>query len=291
MQKYALLRAQVKDQLAPLGVRLMVPPAASDEELLLVHEPVYLESLKNGTLCRKIERQIGFPYSPAMVERSRRSVGATVAACRAALDEGVGASLAGGTHHAFAGRGEGFCVFNDSAVAIRVLQGEGRIKRALILDTDVHQGNGTAAIFQSDPTVFTFSIHGAKNYPFRKEISDLDIALEDGAGDEEFLGALHRGLLHLQQVEADLVVFQSGADPYEHDKLGRLGVTMQGLAERDRMVLGWCAQRGLPVGVTMGGGYCPRVEEIVAIHFQTVQQALALYQDRRKTHSDLSPSL
>jgi len=209
-----------------------------------------------------------------MLERSRRSVGATLAACRAALEEGVGANLAGGTHHAFRDRGEGFCVFNDAAVALRALQKEGTIQRALIIDTDVHQGNGTAAVLQGDSSIFTFSMHGAKNFPFRKETSDLDVALDDGTEDEQFLEALGDALLRLAGVEADLVIFQSGADPFKEDKLGRLSVSKEGLKERDKMVLQWCRERGLPVAVTMGGGYAPRVSDIVEIHQETIRQAL-----------------
>lgn len=274
MKKYEILRRAVAEELVPLGARLALPPAASDRQLLLVHDPAYHRSLVDGTLDPKIERAIGFPFSPAMLERSRRSVGATLAACQAALQEGVAASLAGGTHHAFRDRGEGFCVFNDSAVALRSLQKEGLIKRALIIDTDVHQGNGTAAIFQDDPSVFTFSIHGAKNFPFRKECSDLDVALPDGTGDEDYLQALEQALDALAEVPADLVIFQSGADPYIEDKLGRLALSKKGLQSRDRMVLSWCRHRELPTAVTMGGGYAPTIEDIVDIHLETVRQAL-----------------
>ena len=273
MKKYELLRRAVTEELVPLGARLALPPAADDRQLLLVHDPAYLRSLVEGTLDPRIERQIGFPFSPAVLERSRRSVGATLAACRAALREGVAASLAGGTHHAFRDRGEGFCVFNDSAVALRNLQEEGHIERALVIDTDVHQGNGTAAIFREDPSVFTFSIHGAKNFPFRKERSDLDVALPDGTGDEDYLLALEQALKDLAEVPADLVIFQSGADPYLEDKLGRLSLSKAGLQSRDSMVLSWCRKRGLPCTVTMGGGYAPSIDDIVSIHLETVRQA------------------
>jgi acetoin utilization deacetylase AcuC-like enzyme len=210
-----------------------------------------------------------------MVERSRRSVGGTIAACRAALEEGLAANLAGGTHHAYADHGEGYCVFNDAAVALLVMQSEGRIRRAVILDCDVHQGNGSAAIFAEDPSVFTFSIHGAKNFPFHKEQSDLDIALPDGSGDEVFLEALRGGLEQaLERSEADLAIYIAGADPFLGDRLGRLGMTMEGLARRDRMVLSDCRLAGLPVVIVMGGGYSKRVEDTVAIHFQTIQIAV-----------------
>lgn len=274
MKKYELLRLAVSEcpELSP-HTTLRLPPAATDEQLLLVHAPEYVEALKTGQLDRRIERGIGFPYSPALLERSRRSVGATLAAGRSALRDGVAVNLAGGTHHAFRHRGEGFCVMNDSAVAIRALQREGLIERALIIDTDVHQGNGTASIFSEDSTVFTFSIHGAKNFPFRKERSDLDVALPDGAGDDEYLKALAEALERLNDVSADFAIFQSGADPYENDKLGRLALTKEGLKRRDQMVFRWLADRRLSAAVTMGGGYAPEVKDIVDIHLQTVREA------------------
>ena len=222
-------------------------------------------------------RRIGFPWSPALVERSRRSVGGTIAAARAALEDGVGLNLAGGTHHAFADRGEGFCVFNDVAVAARALQDGGTVdggtveggtveggtvERVAVVDCDVHQGNGTAAIFAGDPTVFTLSIHGRGNYPFVKETSDLDLELADGAGDDEYLAALAIGLERALEVPPELVFYIAGADPYRGDRYGRLALSRAGLAERDRWVLGRCAAMGLPVAVVMGGGYAA-VEEVV----------------------------
>jgi acetoin utilization deacetylase AcuC-like enzyme len=203
-------------------------------------------------------------------------------ACRAALEEGLAANLAGGTHHAFRDRGEGFCVLNDSAIAARALRAEGLVDRVVVLDTDVHQGNGTAAILREDHHVFTFSIHGAKNYPFRKEESDLDIGLPDGADDEEYLATLERGLEEaLDRSEADFAIFLAGADPFEGDRLGRLSVTKEGLAERDRLVLESCRERGLPVAVTMAGGYARAVEDTVDIHFRTVQKAAMLLQSEQ----------
>ena len=282
MAKYEKLRLAVANcrELSP-GVSLCLPPAASDQQITLVHCPRYLEALRTGQLDRKIERGIGFPYSPALLERSRRSVGATLAACRSALEHGVAVNLAGGTHHAFGDRGEGFCVLNDSAVALRTLQSEGQIERALIIDTDVHQGNGTASIFQNDDSVFTFSIHGAKNFPFRKVDSDLDVALPDETNDSEYLRALDQALFKLREIPGDLVIFQSGADPYEHDKLGRLSMSKEGLRERDRRVFSWISQRGLPVAVTMGGGYAPLIEDIVEIHLETVRQAFLSLSGRK----------
>lgn len=270
MAKYGRLRERVAATLVPPH-KLLIPAAARDEELLRVHTVQYLAQVVEGRLDRNHSRRIGFPWSPQMVERSRRSVGATLEASRSALADGVAVNLAGGTHHAFADRGEGFCVFNDVAVAVRAMQAEGRARRMAIIDCDVHQGNGTAAIFRDDPTVFTLSIHGASNFPFRKERSDLDIALADGAGDELFLQAVALGLEEILRAEPyDLAYFVAGADPFEGDRLGRLGVSKVGLAERDRRVLGTCWAVGLPVVVVMGGGYAVELDDIVDIHYHTV---------------------
>jgi acetoin utilization deacetylase AcuC-like enzyme len=276
MAKYALLRGHVNRDLVPPHA-LVVPPAATDAELEAAHTPAYVQALVRGELERAAERRIGFPWSPQMVERSRRSVGATLAASRDALGEGVAVSLAGGTHHAFPDHGQGFCVFNDVAVAVRVLQGEGRLRRAVVIDTDVHQGDGTAFIFQRDDTVFTFSVHGEKNFPFRKQQSDLDIALPDGAGDDAWLDALARGLdAAFAHGPADLAYYLAGADAWEGDRLGRLAVSRAALAERDRMVLERCAGEGAGVVVVMGGGYAESVEDMVAIHLQSVEAAARL---------------
>lgn len=286
MAKYELLRKAIQtDEVLSHKVRLELPPAATDEQITLAHDVAYLNSLKEGKLDPKIERRIGFPYSLGMLERSRRSVGATLAACRAALKEGVGVNLAGGTHHAFSDRGEGFCVFNDTVVALRTLQKGGAVKRAVVIDTDVHQGNGTAHLLENDDSIFTFSIHGEKNFPFRKERSDLDIGLPDGTEDEDYLKALAGALDKMTGVEADFCVFQSGADPYHGDKLGRLSLTFDGLLRRDRMVLEWCRRRALPVAVTMGGGYCPEVEKIVSIHLQTIRCAYHHFQENSLSFS------
>jgi acetoin utilization deacetylase AcuC-like enzyme len=273
MRKYALLRERVAVGLP--GVQLLVPEAATDAELLRVHEPHYLQRVTLGTLDAAEVRRIGFPWSPAMVERSRRSVGATIAASRAALREGAGVNLAGGTHHAFPARGEGFCVFNDVAVAFRAMQAEGRARNCAVIDCDVHQGNGTAAIFAGDANVFTFSVHGASNFPFRKEQSDLDVPLPDGSGDDEFLAAVRLGLDAALAEDPDLVYYIAGADAYAGDRLGRLSVSMEGLAERDRIVLAACRSAGIGVVVVMGGGYCADVEETVAIHYHSVAAAYA----------------
>ncbi|MFQ5613384.1 MAG: histone deacetylase [Anaerolineae bacterium] len=277
LEKYALLREQVTEAGLVPPENLRVPPAATDAEILRAHTSDYLQRVKQGTLSPQEIRRIGFPWSPQLVERARRSCRATVEACRAALADGVSASLAGGTHHAFAGHGQGFCVFNDSAIAARAMQAEGLARRVVVIDCDVHQGNGTAAILAADPTVFTFSIHGARNFPFRKERSDLDVALEDGAGDETYLAALEDGLRRaLSEARADLAIYLAGADPFVDDKLGRLAVSKRGLAERDRRVLAHCRAAGLPVAVTMSGGYARQVQDTVDIHLQTITTAVAM---------------
>jgi acetoin utilization deacetylase AcuC-like enzyme len=274
MAKYSGLRERILAEGIVQPEDLHEAPAASWEELQLVHRAEYVEAVAGGTLPREMQRRIGFPWSPQMVERSRRSVGATIAAARVALDESVAANLAGGTHHSFADRGEGFCVFNDVAVAARVLQRDGDARRIAIVDLDVHQGNGTAAIFEHDRTVFTFSMHGEKNFPFRKEVSDLDIALPDGTADDEYLDLLR---LHLDDVlnrhQPDFVFYLAGADPYEGDRLGRLKMTIAGLRQRDEMVFAECRRRGLPVAVTMSGGYAHDVDAIIAIHTNTIRIA------------------
>ncbi len=277
MQKYALLRQRVQEARLSGADGLQLPPAATDEELLRAHDAEYLRRVTTGGLTAAEQHRIGFPWSQQMVERSRRSSGATLAACRAALQEGVGVNLAGGTHHAFRDRGEGYCVFNDSAVAALALQAEGQVKRVVVLDCDVHQGNGTAAILAGDFSVFTFSIHAANNYPFDKEVSDLDIELPDGTGDAEYLAALERGVCAaLSAAQPDLAIYLAGADPYEGDRLGRLNLTKQGLATRDRMILDLCRAAGIPVAITMAGGYARHIEDSVDIHFTTVRTAARL---------------
>jgi acetoin utilization deacetylase AcuC-like enzyme len=274
MQKYVLLRRRVAESglIAPENMR--VPLAASDTEIMRAHDSDYLPRVQHGLLTPQEIRRIGFPWSPEMVERSRRSSGATIAACRAALEDGFAANLAGGTHHAFRDGGQGFCVFNDSAIAARAMQAEGRVRRVIIIDCDVHQGNGTAAILAGDPTVFTFSIHGAKNFPFHKEQSDLDVELEDDTDDTTYLAALAQGLCQaLERAQADLAIYLAGADPFVGDRLGRLALTKVGLAARDRLVFDFCQAAGLPIAITMSGGYAPQIEDIVDIHFQTIREA------------------
>lgn len=271
MSKYALLRRRVAEAAVAGRNAMRVPRQASDEALRRAHTAGYLRKVKEGALTAKEVRRIGFPWSLQLVERSRRSVGSTIAAARTALHEGIAVNLAGGTHHAGPNWGQGFCVFNDAAVAARAVQEKGLARRVVILDCDVHQGNGTAAIAAGDDTIFTFSIHGAHNFPFHKEQSDLDVPLEDGAGDDVYLTALERGLRQaLTRARADLAIYLAGADPYEDDRLGRLALTKEGLAERDQLVFDYCRAAGLPVAVAMAGGYARRVEDTVDIHFQTV---------------------
>lgn len=274
MPKYALLRQRVVEAGIVRPEAMHIGPSATDEELTRAHTEEYVHRVKEGLLSEKEIRRIGFPWSPGLVERSRRSVGSTIAACRSALESGLGINLAGGTHHAGSDYGQGYCVFNDSAVAARAMQTEGQVKQVVIIDCDVHQGNGTAAIFSGDPSVYTFSIHGAKNFPFRKTPGDLDIGLDDDADDPIYLDALEIGLEQaLEEAQADLAIYLAGADPYADDRLGRLAITKRGLAERDRLVLSACRSNNLPVAIAMAGGYGKRVEDTVDIHYQTVSLA------------------
>lgn len=285
MPKYRLLREAVARELPQL--RVHEAPPASDGELALAHTPAWIQAVAEGLLTPAQQREIGFPWSARMAERARRSVGATIAAARAALAEGVAANLAGGTHHAYADRGGGWCVFNDTAVAARLMQAEWHrsrrtLLRVIVIDLDVHQGNGTAAIFADDPTVFTLSLHGARNYPARKEAGDLDIALPDGCGDAAYLQALDAALAQAWARHADaqpgLAFYLAGADPHEDDRLGRLKLSAEGLAERDRRVFDALRERGIPVAVSMAGGYGREVATTVAIHARTLAQALASWQ-------------
>lgn len=280
MLKYRRLRERALAEGVLLPEQLRSPEPIDDASILRVHTRSYLQSLVGGTLEPGAVRLLGFPWSPALLERSRRSASATYLAARSALDdEGdglrVGVNLAGGTHHAFPDHGEGFCVLNDAAIALRKLQHERRIDRALVVDCDVHQGNGTAVIFERDDTVFTLSVHGRRNYPFRKKRSDLDVELEDDTGDEGYLSALRPALVEaVERARADVVVYLAGADPFVGDRLGRLALSKAGLRRRDRYVLQTLAAAGLPVAVAMAGGYAPEVEDIVDIHLATVQEVV-----------------
>jgi acetoin utilization deacetylase AcuC-like enzyme len=277
MAKYVRLRERLAQSGEFAASDFRVPEAATDAEILRAHCPRYLGRVTGGTLSEDEIRAIGFPWSAAMVERSRRSAGATIAAAREALARGWAANLAGGTHHAFRDRGEGFCVFNDAAIAARAMQAEAGIARMAVIDCDVHQGNGTAAIFAGDSSVFTFSIHGARNFPFDKAESDLDIELADGTGDEEYLRCLEAGLAEtLERSHPQLALYLAGADPYEDDRLGRLALTKQGLAQRDEHVLSTMRARGIPVAIAMAGGYAREVGDTVDIHAQTILLARQL---------------
>ncbi len=274
MSKYRLLRERLARSDLHRDDVFIVPPAATDEQLLLCHTMRYLDAVKTGTLTTAEIRRIGFPWSPAMVERSRRSTGATIEAARAALQDGVSANLAGGTHHAFADAGEGYCVFNDAAVAIKTLRREGLVQRAIVIDLDVHQGNGTASILAGDPDSFTFSMHGAKNFPVRKVASDFDVPLADGTGDDEYLEKLRESLATIEKTnQFELAIYLAGADPFSGDRLGRMKLTKAGLAQRDTLVLEWCNSQGTPLAIAMSGGYAANVCDIVDIHAETIRQA------------------
>jgi acetoin utilization deacetylase AcuC-like enzyme len=287
MSKYRLLRDAAETSLPALRVTEAQP--ASDGELALAHDPAWISAVAHGTTSATEQREIGFPWSERMVERARRSVGATIMAARTALmeGEGVAANLAGGTHHAFAHKGSGYCVFNDVAVAARLMQAEWhrhfrQLLRVLVVDLDVHQGNGTAAIFRDDSTVFTLSMHGAKNFPFRKEASDLDVELPDGCSDEPYLAALDQALAQVWKRHAEgapgLAFYVAGADPHENDRLGRLKLSAAGLAERDRRVLSALREQGIPVAISMAGGYGRDIAATVAIHQRSLEEGLRSWQ-------------
>jgi len=288
MPRYKLLRERLVAELT--DVQLEQALAASDGELALVHTPGYIDAITRGTLPAPAQREIGFPWSLAMAERARRSAGATVMAARAALGlaagarpEGLAANLAGGTHHAYRDKGGGFCVFNDAAVAARLMQAEwARLHRqarrplqVAVIDLDVHQGNGTASIFAGDASVFTLSLHGEKNFPFRKEASDLDVELPDGCLDAPYLQALEQALDELdRRFEPGLILFLAGADPFEGDRLGRLSLSFDGLEARDRRVFDWAWQRRIPLAFSMAGGYGVNIDETVQVQVNTYRVAL-----------------
>ena len=272
MAKYALLRDRVlAEGIVPPG-QMHDPGRVAVEDLLLVHTREYVDKVTTGTLSQAEQRRIGLPWSETFVERAYRVVRGTCEAAEAALDRGVAFNLAGGTHHAFPDHGEGFCTFNDVGVAVRRLQRRGLVRRAAVVDLDVHQGNGTHAVFANDPTVFTFSMHGAKNFPFHKVPGTLDVELPDGTGDDAYLALLAEHLPRvLHAARPELVVYLAGADPHEHDRLGRLKLTFDGLRRRDWMVLESCREVGLPVCVTIAGGYGRHVRETVEVHLNTVR--------------------
>ena len=277
MEKYSRLRDLV-GSLAKL--ELLEAPAASDTQLLYAHDPSYLLKVIEGKLSPEEQREIGFPWSEKMVERSRRSAGATIAAAKTAIGEGISGNLAGGTHHAYRNLGSGFCVFNDSAVAARTLQKEisPHLKIAII-DLDVHQGNGTASILQHDASIFTLSIHGENNFPFKKENSDLDLGLADGCDDQIYLQSLNQCLEKLDsRFKADFVIYLAGADPHEGDRLGRLKLSKTGMRLRDETIFQYALDKQIPLAFSMAGGYGKEIESTVEIHFQTIQTALHFQQ-------------
>jgi acetoin utilization deacetylase AcuC-like enzyme len=278
MSKYTLLRERIANELVDHGAELLLPPAATDRQILLAHTRDYLDRVKYGGLSQLEQRRIGFPWSLKMVERSRRSTGATIAAAIAALSDEVAFNLAGGTHHAFADRGQGFCVFNDACVAARVLQKEGTIERAMVIDCDVHQGNGTAAITADDDSIFTFSVQCESNFPFKKTNGNLDINLPSGTEDDPYLAAMSAGIERAFGIfDPDVIFYLAGADPFEGDRLGQLSVTKEGLRRRDARVFEYCNSQGVPVAVAMAGGYANDVADIVDIHFSTVDSAMRVF--------------
>ncbi len=272
MSKYRLLRERIAS--SSLDAELLIPPAATDDQLLLVHSRNYLEKIKTGSLSALEQRRIGFPWSEKMVERSRRSTGATIAAGFAATENGMAFNLAGGTHHAFADSGQGYCVFNDTCVAARVLKAAGVIATALIVDCDVHQGNGTSAITKDDPSLYSFSMHCGKNFPFQKTDGDLDVALPPGTDDATYLHHLKQSLEQVgDRFTPDIVFYLAGADPFEEDRLGQLSLSQEGLLERDKYIFDYFCDRSIPVATCMAGGYADDIDKIVDLHFATVQAA------------------
>ena len=277
MAKYALLREAVAKHLPQ--VRLTSPPSVTLEQLCSAHDEAYVHAVLNNTLAPAVQKAIGFPWSEGMVERSRRSAGATLAAARLALaGEGVAVNLAGGTHHAMRHTAAGFCVFNDAAITAKNLSAEhhqvtGQPLRVAVIDLDVHQGDGTAQICAGDPHIFTLSVHGERNFPTLKQRSNLDIGLPDGCQDAEYLTAMRVGLSAVAQFSPQLVIYLAGADPHEGDRLGRLKLTEAGLAQRDATVLNWCALHSVPLAIAMAGGYNHDIATTVRIHLSTVTQA------------------
>ena len=277
MEKYKKLRDLVS-QLD--GVQLENAPTATDTQILYAHDASYLIKVLQGSLSPQEQQEIGFPWSPQMVERSRRSAGATLAASKTALKEGIAANLAGGTHHAYRNKGSGFCVFNDSAIAARAIQKEINAKlKVAIIDLDVHQGNGTAAILENDTSIFTLSMHGENNFPFTKEVSDLDIGLPDETGDATYLAALHQGLeIMIERFKPDLIIYLAGADPHEGDRLGKLSISTDGMRQRDECVFQFGLDREIPIAFSMAGGYGKEIQSTVDVHFQTIVTALRYQQ-------------
>jgi acetoin utilization deacetylase AcuC-like enzyme len=276
IRKFELVRDRLLGEGTLAPSEIIEPQPAPVADVLLVHTEDYVMRLRAGSLTPRELRRLGLPWSKALVRRSFLATGGTTSAARAALASGLASNLAGGTHHAFPDRGEGFCVLNDTAVAIRTLRRDKAIERAAVVDLDVHQGNGTATIFEGDPGVFTFSMHGAKNYPVFKARSTLDVELPDGTGDEEYLRTLAAHLPRVFAHRPDIVFYLGGADPYAGDKLGRLSLSIAGLRARDEFVLSECRARGVPVVTVMSGGYAADIDDTVEIHCNTIRAAKAI---------------
>ena len=262
------------------GIDLQPAPLVPLDAIELAHDPAYVQGILQGSLPAAAMRRIGFPWSQGLVDRSLASTGSTLRCAFEAMETGIAGGLSGGTHHAFRAAGSGFCVFNDIAIAILALRRDGVAQRAGVVDLDVHQGDGTAAIFADDPAVFTFSMHGANNFPFRKQKSSLDVELPDGTGDDEYLSLLRRSLDSVWSFHPDIVFYQCGVDALATDRLGRLGMTPAGLEQRDRLVMESSWQRGIPLVLTLGGGYSQPIEATVDAHATTFRLA-AQYVNRR----------
>jgi acetoin utilization deacetylase AcuC-like enzyme len=278
MEKYDLLPEQLLYEGSVSEEQFFHPEPLTDEAILLTHSPEYLHKLKTNGFTRLEARKIGFPMSDALIWRGRHIAKGTYDCAQFAMDHGVALNVAGGTHHAYADRGEGFCVFNDFAIASNMLVAEKKVKQVLIVDLDVHQGNGTARIFQDRPEVFTFSMHGEKNYPLKKEQSDLDIGLPDGITDDYYLKLLKQHLPKvIDRVKPDILFYLAGVDILESDQLGRLKVTREGCKKRDEIVFAEAKRRSIPVAVSMGGGYSRKVSDIVEAHANTYRVAMDLF--------------
>jgi acetoin utilization deacetylase AcuC-like enzyme len=280
IRKFELVRDKLLAEHTLDPGEILEPEPAAVEDLLLVHTEDYISRLQSGELTAKEVRKLGLPWSRSLVRRSLHAISGTINAARHCLTSGIASNLAGGTHHAYPDRGEGFCVLNDVAVAIRVLQRDRLAERFLIVDLDVHQGDGTAFIFRDSPEVFTFSMHGAKNYPLFKQTSSLDIELRDKTGDDEYLATLDQALERVRIHDPDVIFYLAGADPYEKDKLGRLGVSIDGLRRRDEMVLRFAKEMGVPIVTTMSGGYAADIDDTVEIHCNTIRSVKTVFGDR-----------
>jgi acetoin utilization deacetylase AcuC-like enzyme len=280
IRKFELVRDKLLAEHTLDPGEILEPEPAAVEDLLLVHTEDYISRLQSGELTAKEVRKLGLPWSRSLVRRSLHAISGTIFAARHCLTSGIASNLAGGTHHAYPDRGEGFCVLNDVAVAIRVLQRDRLAERFLIVDLDVHQGDGTAFIFRDSPEVFTFSMHGAKNYPLFKQTSSLDIELPDKTGDDEYLATLDQALERVRIHDPDVIFYLAGADPYEKDKLGRLGVSIDGLRRRDEMVLRFAKEMGVPIVTTMSGGYAADIDDTVEIHCNTIRAVKTVFGDR-----------